>query len=191
MQSQNQILVHFRTTVIWLVLNSFWLRWLVPLQKAEQAFITLQYFQNDFNKFETSSLGQAASNENNHCSKKSAKTVAATIMLVTGQFVTRKHFQQQIWGVYSLIHKTCNWFWIIHSKKGLDHSANPIDKPREWKRGRMSREKYCKKIAIWSQTEIICLSIFLLVSICRSAPIITKILSLSSTYFVFNIRHHY
>ena len=159
--------------------------------KSWASFYNVAIFSKRFQQVRNKLAGTSCKQWKQSLQQKSAKTVAATIMLVTGQFVTRKHFQQQIWGVYSLIHKTCNWFWIIHSKKGLDHSANPIDKPREWKRGRMSREKYCKKIAIWSQTETICLSIFLLVSICRSAPIITKILSLSSTYFVFNIRHHY
>ena len=98
--------------------------------KSWASFYNVAIFSKRFQQVRNTLAGTSCKQWKQSLQQKSAKTVAATKMLVTGQFVTRKHFQQQIWGVYSLIRKTCNLFWIIRSKK---ESAHSIDKSREWK----------------------------------------------------------
>ena len=87
--------------------------------KSWASFYNVAIFSKRFQQVRNKLAGTSCKQWKQSLQQKSAKTVAATIMLVTGQFVTRKHFQQQIWGVYSLIHKTCNRFWIIRSIKNL------------------------------------------------------------------------
>ena len=130
--------------------------------KSWASFYNVAIFSKRFQQVRNKLVGTSFKQWKQSLQQKSAKTVAATIMLVTGHIensfnnrfevscILQSNSQDlQPLVIYRSNEVFRNWTWLFSGWT----SVHSMDKPRELKRGRMSREKDCKKIALISNPD--------------------------------------